>query len=340
MSIDVTPPPPPPPKRRRVLEAIKAPLLWLKNRRAAKQVAKALTNNQIATAALAASVAAAGLGTYAAVEAVDAQHQTKASQKEIASLKMRYAALSADLDRTRANVAGLFHRTADLESASAIQLRALGFRTSSVARELSRLADQVAGMPSSDAQTAALAASVAEAASQAHRAMRKAEKAATAAAEADDDEFARAAAAQAAVDAGLAAQQAAEAQRVAENAQADADAAQVFPRTVTIADVSTTQVAGPVNRTFTVDLPRGVYDVRLTADVDCGAAPSYIQISAPGMTTGRVNSAGPESVTTEPSYSTGGGTTTFTLSMDATVNLGGSASWRNITITFFQEPQG
>lgn len=249
---------PPVPKRPRIWTAIKAAGLWLKNRRSARAVARGIAANQVATAALAASVAAAGVGGYGAVQARDAQNATQRAEHDVAGLKTRFQILSDNLELTRSNVVGLLARTAGLETKSAIQLRALGFRTSSVAKELSQLADQVAGMPSGEAQTAALAAQIAETASQAQRAMRKAEKAATAAAEADDDEFARAAASQAAVDAGLAAQQAAEAQRVAENARDDARYAPVvlaFPD------------GGPYERSFVLPAD-GTYTVTLAANGD------------------------------------------------------------------------
>lgn len=251
MVTEIFPSEPPPPKRRVVLDALKATFGWLKNRRSARAVARAIATNQVATAALAASVAAAGIGSYGAVQAHEAQNATARTEHDAAA---RFATLAAEVRNTRANVAGLLARTAELETKSPIQLRALGFRTASIARELSQLADRVAAMPSSDPQTAVLAAQVAEAASQAHRAMRKAETAATAAAEADHDEFARAAASQAAVDAALAADQAHEAQRVAENAQHDAEYA---PVVFAFAD------GGPYERSFS--LPRaGVYTVTLT----------------------------------------------------------------------------
>lgn len=325
-------------------------LVWLKSRRSARGVARALATNQVATAALAASVAAAGVGGYATYKTVQEGHRIDAQEASQRILAQRLAAVEIDQRSATVALAQLQYQQDVLKSERTQDMKNMSKQLGVLSNRVAAVSDDVAALPSVPDSKPAIAAArdlavkaqaaadkAQKTANDAAKAAQKAQDAAVAAQASATDPEARAKAAEAlraAQDAAAAAKEAKGAAQAASSAavaaQVGADGAnakidalppgyQPFPRTITVADVVTTQVAGPASRAFTVDLPKGTYTVSLTADIETGLSPQYILITSPGLVDGR--------------FSTGGGTVAFTISMDATVNHGQAASWKNITVT-------
>lgn len=333
--------PPPRSRRRRVLDAITKAFLWLKNRRSSRAVAKAIASNRLAMAALATSVVATGVASYGAVSADEAQSRLDRVIQAQASTEALVRALQAEIAAAQSSIAGLADRADEGAIHNAAAFDALAARSRAVGRSMSALAGQVAAMPSGAPQTAALARQVTATAQQAQRAMQEAQKASAAAAKDSPDLQARAAAAEASQDAQAAGEDAAAARAAAERAETKADTAQdgvnaqaPFPRRIEYGDISAGPNASPVSRAFTVDLPVGSYRAVLTMSCDTTTDTWYAQLASAGRPTVRENHVGPADVAAVIVFSTGGGTQSFTVTLDGLTPGAGTITWRDIVVTF------
>lgn len=195
------------PSARGALTRVWSFVKWLRSRHGAQALARAVATNQIATAALAASVATAGVGGYATYQNVQQGHQI-ASQA--AALDHAQAALTL----AQTQLTALKADTAALKVTDAKQIAALDSKLLAQSASLASLASRVASTPSLAGQVSKLAAATSLAAQQAQLALIAARGA--------SDPAARDAAAKAQLDA-------AAAQKAADAAQVTADAEKYAP---------------------------------------------------------------------------------------------------------------
>lgn len=201
---------------RRALSWLKSVVTWLRTRRSAAKVGKAIVQNQVATAALAASVAAAGVGGVASYTAHEANVTAKATAAAQRVLAARVSGIESDVAFDRAELADTKAAIATLDKKSAAAITALGAKTALSAQRIGLLASDLAKIPPSP-DLAPLASRVASLASDTAAAAKAAREALGAARGASDPK------AQAAANA--AAAQATQAEQDAKAAQATADAA-------------------------------------------------------------------------------------------------------------------
>lgn len=198
--------------------------IWIRTRRSAQAVGRAITNNQVAVAALAASVAAGSIGALATYSAHEAQSDANRALQKAADLEVAVAVLSADVRAQDVDLGKLESAVRRYRTATDAQIKAMGKDAQSLAQSLAVLVDRVASLPAAPS-LAPLAGQVSRLAEDVLDATKKAELAARNAERDRPDQEARAAAAGAKVDAGLAAAKALEALKVAQQAEADALAA-------------------------------------------------------------------------------------------------------------------
>lgn len=204
-------------KRPKPLKIAMAVWTWLRTRRAAGKVASAIASNQVATAALATSLAAAGIGGVVGYQNIQQGHQIEAQAS-------RLEALRAD--------------TAALDARDAAAILALGRAATEAASDAALLADRVATLPL-PANLAPLANMVAHLAADTAAAAKLAQQAIGTARGTTDPE-ARAAADAASVQATAAAAKAERARITAE------DAALYAPRVYHFADITVQADVGDV----------------------------------------------------------------------------------------------
>lgn len=337
---------------RRVIDWIKAAILWVKNRRSARRVARSIASNQVATAALAASVAAAGIGGYGAVQAYEAKQEARSAAQGVAGIQQRLADVEANIRQANVALAQAQYQLEVLKDRTTQGFRNLRSRLNVLVREVDSTARNLRNLPAPTPQhnyqpaidRAKLLADNAQKAADAARTQAiTAQNAAQEAQKNAVDPEARAAAAEAAQAAADAADTARDAQDAANDLKEEAADLQVqidaippgyqpFPRTITYPDyVEPAGGSGGQLRNFEVDLPAGTYRVTVRTHGE-SVQPWYVDLSAPGIAAPRAHGTGSQDVETSLTYTTGGGTTTFSVRRDG-FNPSSTVTYTGTTIT-------
>jgi hypothetical protein len=345
MTLEFEPPEAPKWKRaKKVFEPIWKAYVWIRNRRAAQAVSSAIANNQIAVAALAASVGAAAVGGVATYSAHQANEKADQQQQRVADLEYQVREIQNDVLLQGAGLAQLNTQVADLKKATADDFGRLSRRLDTQSASVSALAAKVATLPQK-AETAALARDIAALAKDTQAASKEAEKAAQAAAEAKPDGPAREAAAKAAADARAAHDKAVQAERVAQQAldrpiptpspyPTQTPGYEPFPRYIRWVDDVDSVNGLPFDRNFTVDLPAGQYRLTLRSDVTTQPTQPWAgRLSGLGVTAPNVYGVGNGELVNSIVVTAPGGTATFNVWMDAHVPGPGNITWGDIVIT-------
>lgn len=127
-------------KRPKPIKALMAAWTWLRTRRAAGKVASAIASNQVATAALATSLAAAGIGGVAGYQNVQQGHQIDAQATRLGTLEFGLADAVGNLEELRTG-------TAEMNARDDESIRALGKAAAAAARKAEVLAEWIAVLP-------------------------------------------------------------------------------------------------------------------------------------------------------------------------------------------------
>lgn len=110
-----------------------------------------------------------------------------------------------------------------------------------------------------------------------------------------------------------------------------------YPRTIRYGDITTSRIAGPISKTFALDLPAGDWTATLTGAVNAPDAWSA-SLASDGRETQRVMMRGPGQIRAQMLVSTSGGDNTFAITLDGLTYGEGDITFDEIAVTFARTP--